>query len=47
MSKFNPDFWEVPVPPEYFEQLTTEDALGIGPRLTSIRPRVVSNGSEC
>ena len=27
MSKFNPDFWEVPVPPEYFDQLTTEDLL--------------------
>lgn len=27
MSKFNPDFWEVPVPPEYFDQLTTEDYL--------------------
>ena len=31
MSKFNPDFWEIPVPPEYFEQLTTEDALGYRP----------------
>ena len=27
MSNFNPDFWEIPVPPEYFEQLTTEDHL--------------------
>ena len=27
MSEFNPDFWEVPVPPEYFDQLTTEDHL--------------------
>ncbi len=27
MSKFNPDFWEIPVPPEYFDQLTTEDHL--------------------
>lgn len=27
MSKFDPDFWEVPVPPEYFDQLTTEDYL--------------------
>ena len=25
MPKFNPDFWEIPVPPEYFDQLTTED----------------------
>ena len=25
MPKFNPDFWEVPVPPEYFDQLTAED----------------------
>ena len=25
MPKFNPDFWEVPVPPEYFEQFSTED----------------------
>ncbi len=27
MSKYNPDFWEIPVPPEYFDQLTTEDHL--------------------
>jgi len=27
MPKFNPDFWEVPVPPEYFEQFSTEDYL--------------------
>ena len=27
MSKFNPDFWEIPVAPEYFDQLTTEDHL--------------------
>ena len=27
MPKFNPDFWEIPVPPEYFDQLTTEDYL--------------------
>ena len=27
MSNFNSDFWEVPVPPEYFDQLTTEDHL--------------------
>lgn len=27
MSNFNPDFWEIPVPPEYFDQLTTEDHL--------------------
>ena len=25
MPKFNPDFWEVPVPPEYFEQFSAED----------------------
>ncbi len=25
MPKFNPDFWEIPVPPEYFNQFTTED----------------------
>ena len=25
MPKFNPDFWEIPVPPEYFDPLTTED----------------------
>ena len=25
MPKFNPDFWEIPVPPEYFDQFTTED----------------------
>ncbi len=27
MSNFNPDFWEIPVPPDYFDQLTTEDHL--------------------
>ena len=27
MPKFNPDFWEIPVPPEYFDQFTTEDYL--------------------
>ncbi len=27
MSNFNPDFWEIPVPPEFFDQLTTEDHL--------------------
>lgn len=27
MPKFNPDFWEVPVPPEYFEQFSTEECL--------------------
>ena len=27
MPEFNPDFWEIPVPPEYFDQLTTEDYL--------------------
>ncbi len=27
MLKFNPDFWEVPVPPEYFEQFSTEEYL--------------------
>ncbi len=25
MPKFNADFWEIPVPPEFFDQLTTED----------------------
>ncbi len=25
MPKFNSDFWEIPVPPEFFDQLTTED----------------------
>ena len=27
MPEFNPDFWEIPVAPEYFDQLTTEDYL--------------------
>ncbi len=27
MPKFNPEFWEIPVPPEYFDQFTTEDYL--------------------
>ncbi len=27
MPEFNSDFWEVPVPPEYFDQFTTEDCL--------------------
>lgn len=27
MPKFNSDFWEIPVPPEFFDQLTTEDFL--------------------
>ena len=27
MPRFNPDFWEIPVPPEFFDQLTTEDYL--------------------
>lgn len=27
MPKFNPDFWEIPVSPEYFDQLTNEDAF--------------------
>ncbi|MYB63604.1 hypothetical protein F4X73_02845 [Candidatus Poribacteria bacterium] len=31
MSKFNPDFWEIPVSPEYFDQLTTEDHLWYEP----------------
>ncbi len=31
MSKFNPDFWEIPVAPEYFDQLTTEDNLWYQP----------------
>ena len=31
MSKFNPDFWEIPVPPEYFDRLTTEDHLWYQP----------------
>ena len=31
MSKFNPDFWEIPVAPEYFDQLTTEDHLWYQP----------------
>ncbi len=31
MSKYNPDFWEIPVPPEYFDQLTTEDHLWYQP----------------
>ncbi|MDE0184295.1 MAG: hypothetical protein OXP71_02425 [Candidatus Poribacteria bacterium] len=31
MPKFNPDFWEVPVPPEYFEQFSTEDYLRYQP----------------
>lgn len=31
MPKFNPDFWEVPVPPEYFEQFSTEDYLHYQP----------------
>ncbi len=25
MPRFNPDFWEIPVPPEFFDQFTTED----------------------
>lgn len=31
MPKFNPDFWEVPVPPEYFEQFSSEDYLRYQP----------------
>ena len=31
MSKYNPDFWEIPVSPEYFDQLTTEDHLWYQP----------------
>ena len=31
MPKFNPDFWEIPVPPEYFEQCSTEDSLRYQP----------------
>ena len=31
MPKFNPDFWEIPVPPEYFEQFSTEDSLRYQP----------------
>lgn len=31
MPKFNPDFWEVSVPPEYFDQLTNEDYLWYQP----------------
>lgn len=27
MPRFNPDFWEIPVPPDFFDQLTTEDYL--------------------
>ena len=27
MPRFNPDFWEIPVPPEFFDQFTTEDYL--------------------
>ena len=27
MAKFNPDFWEIPLPPDFFDQLTTEDHL--------------------
>ncbi len=25
MPRFNPDFWEIPVPPDFFDQFTTED----------------------
>ena len=25
MPRFNPDFWEIPVPPDFFNQFTTED----------------------
>ena len=31
MPKFNPDFWEIPVPPEYFEQFSSEDYLRYQP----------------
>lgn len=27
MPRFNPDFWEIPVPPDFLDQLTTEDYL--------------------
>ena len=35
MPKFNPDFWEVPVPPEYFEQFSTEDYFQYQPAVDS------------
>ena len=25
MPRFNPDFWEIPVPPDFFDQFSTED----------------------
>ena len=31
MPKFNPDFWEVSVPPEYFDRFTNEDHLWYQP----------------
>ncbi len=31
MPKFNPDFWELSVPPEYFDRLTNEEHLWYQP----------------